>query len=64
MAISYLERYLPKESTQEAKPEENKVNEELQKKLESNKLVPMLSKKQQEEQALQGWGGGKGKGKK
>ena len=61
MAIAYLERYLPKESTTEAQPEENKANEELQKNLQSNKLVPMLSKKQLEEQALQGWGGGKGK---
>ena len=64
MAIAYLERYLPKESTQEAAPEETKVNEDLQKTLETNKLVPMVSKKQAEEQALQAWGGGKGKGKK
>lgn len=61
--IAYLETLLPK--TQTAAPvEEAKVNEDLAKKLEQNKLVPMVSKKQLEEQALANWGGGKGKGGK
>lgn len=62
--ISYLQNLLPKSAAAEAPAEETKVNPEVAKQLEQNKLVPMQSKKQLEAQQLASWGGGKGGGKK